>query len=629
MLFLQIYPLSAAWGRKIPQSVIAALLAVLLAAASAAARDPENCLLCHKYRRLHGLTDNGTLRNYHVDGHLFEESIHRELSCLDCHSDIQKIPHGTVAPVNCAATCHLDRWRVLSGTDFSHRDVAATFNASVHGKKTDDPPEIARLKPGCTYCHTNDLFALAEEIPSAKVLARCSNCHKEESIKEIFTHIAHRFKHKTTRAPHAIVSLCSGCHADPAVQKALGLHQPAARAVATYNETLHARLMKFGATDTAHCLSCHASDSIHDIRPSDDPASSVHPDRRHITCSAEACHPGADSRMARIDSHLDRRHPVLAITENFMQAVTFLTLTFLFSLTGIETYRRIKNHDARFLRWRHKPYPLPQRCTADCTGSIPNLHRYVISNPRGDLPRYSIHIVLNHAVMALTFAVAAATGLPLFFHNAECSHKIIAWLGGISTTRLVHRINAALFSLNCLYHVVVLVLGTARRIYRGTFDLRRTQMPRWKDVCDLYHDLRYFLGFAASRPRMEKFMYRQKLLYFAMIWGVSVLTLSGCCLLFPEIMVRYLPFTQTLFNVLRLMHGEESLLAVLVILLWHLLDVHGTPGRFPVQWTFWNGKISKDHQIEEHFLEYERQVREGVVVGEEEKLSRGDEAGGT
>ena len=68
------------------------------------------------------------------------------------------------------------------------------------------------------------------------------------------------------------------------------------------------------------------------------------------------------------------------------------------------------------------------------------------------------------------------------------------------------------------------------------------------------------------------------------------------------------------------MHAEESVLAFLVITLWHLYNVHAAPGRFPVQWTFWNGKINRDHQIEEHFLEYERQVKEGIAECEEEKL---------
>jgi hypothetical protein len=115
-------------------------------------------------------------------------------------------------------------------------------------------------------------------------------------------------------------------------------------------------------------------------------------------------------------------------------------------------------------------------------------------------------------------------------------------------------------------------------------------------------------------------MYKQKIHYLAMVWGCSVLTLSGCCLLFPEFMVEYLPFPKVSVNILRLMHAEESVLAFLVITLWHLYNVHIAPGRFPVQWTFWNGKINRDHQIEEHFLEYERQVREGAAVCEEDTL---------
>jgi hypothetical protein len=51
-----------------------------------------------------------------------------------------------------------------------------------------------------------------------------------------------------------------------------------------------------------------------------------------------------------------------------------------------------------------------------------------------------------------------------------------------------------------------------------------------------------------------------------------------------------------------------------------MYNVHVAPGRFPVQWTFWNGRINKDHQIEEHYLEYQRQVKEGLAECEEEKL---------
>ena len=595
------------------------------------ARDPENCLFCHKYKRLQAYDDKGILHNYSVDAHLFQESVHGKLSCLECHSDIEKVPHGKVEKVDCAKACHLDGWKASTGGDFSHRDVAETFRGSVHGLKPDDSPEIAALKPDCKYCHTNDLYTLPEGLPTEKVFKRCLNCHKEKNLKEIFMHISHRFKHQTSRAPLEVVDLCSSCHADKDFQNVAGISGPTAEAVSTYKETIHYRILQLGGKDTAHCISCHAGESIHNIRPPSDPASSVHPDRRYQTCQAEGCHPGANKLIAAVDSHLSKhkdRGPEILIAEIIMQSVMFFTLFMLFTLMGMETYRRVKNRDARFLRWRRVPLKFDKQVQGQAQGNIPNLHRYVNFTPGGDLPRYSLHIVINHTVMAITFAVAVVTGLPLFFHNSELSHAFIQLAGGINVTRLIHRINAAIFTINGAYHVVVLTAGIVRQVISGTFDIRRTQFPLWKDVKDLYFDFRYFLGLEKTRPRMEKFMYKQKLHYLALFWGCSVLTLSGCCLLFPEFMVTYVPFAKVSFNVLRLLHGEESVLAFLVIALWHLYNVHGAPGRFPIQWTFWTGKITKDHQIEEHFLEYERQVKEGTAECEEEKLLKGEDSDG-
>ncbi|MDH5572682.1 MAG: hypothetical protein OEY89_13030 [Gammaproteobacteria bacterium] len=61
---------------------------------------------------------------------------------------------------------------------------------------------------------------------------------------------------------------------------------------------------------------------------------------------------------------------------------------------------------------------------------------------------------------------------------------------------------------------------------------------------------------------------------------------------------------------MRLSHPHEALLALLVIAFWHWYNVHLAPGRFPMQWTFLTGKITREHQIEEHFLEYLRNLVE-------------------
>jgi cytochrome b subunit of formate dehydrogenase len=600
------------------------------------AEDQQNCLFCHKYQRLRAYDAQGTLHNFYVNPRLFDQSIHRATTCVGCHSDIETVPHAEAQKVDCTKVCHIDRWKALTGTaEFSHQRIANSFQKSIHAAQPNDPPEIAELKPDCKYCHLNDLFLLPEDVPSEKVLKRCNNCHKDEGLQKAFTHIFHRFKKTTSLPPLDIVELCASCHADKDFHNVVGFTGSQAEAVKTYKETIHYRILQFGGDDTPHCISCHASGSIHDIRALSDPQSSVHPDNRFKTCQAGECHPASTASIAVIDSHLSKykdKGIELQIFEIAMASAMFSLLFILFTLMGMETYGRLRNRDARFFRWRRSAQPLTQKplySTEDNVGDIPNLHRYVDANPKGDYKRYSIHVLINHALITVTFIIAVLTGLPLFFHNADLSHHIISLMGGIDTTRYIHRINAIVFTINCFYHLLVLTLGTTRKILNGTFDIRQTQFPLLKDLKDFERDLRYFLGMVPSRPRMEKFMYKQKLHYLTMVWGSSVLIFSGCCLLFPEFMVNYLYFPKVTFNVLRLLHGEWSVLAFLVITIWHMYNVHTAPGRFPIQWTFWNGKITKDHQIEEHFLEYERQVKEGSIECEEDKLIEGESTGTT
>jgi hypothetical protein len=58
------------------------------------------------------------------------------------------------------------------------------------------------------------------------------------------------------------------------------------------------------------------------------------------------------------------------------------------------------------------------------------------------------------------------------------------------------------------------------------------------------------------------------------------------------------------------MHADEAVMALIVVAFWHWSNVHLMPGRFPMQWTFLTGRITREHQIEEHFLEYLNNLRE-------------------
>ena len=259
-------------------------------------------------------------------------------------------------------------------------------------------------------------------------------------------------------------------------------------------------------------------------------------------------------------------------------------------------------------------------------GNIPrDIYKHVKSDPSGDLPRYSIHIVIQHFLVSTTFLVLAATGLPLHFSDVFWAPYVIALFGGADTARFVHRIAAYIMMLTAAYHIVTIVAGTIRKILKNEFDYKRTQIPIPKDLFDLLHDVKYFLGLELFRPKMEKFSYKQKLHYLAIMWGTTVLAVAGMALLFPDIIAEIFPeiiakvrsqapasggFPALFQDLARLMHADEAVMALIVLAFWHLANVHIVPGRFPFQWTFLTGRITREHQIEEHFLEYINNLKE-------------------
>lgn len=260
-------------------------------------------------------------------------------------------------------------------------------------------------------------------------------------------------------------------------------------------------------------------------------------------------------------------------------------------------------------------------------GPIPrDLYKYVKSDPLGDLPRYSAHIVIQHLLIFITFLVLSGTGVPLYFADMAWARFLISLFGGVDLARLIHKIAAFTMMFASAYHIVTIVGGTLHKIFKREFDYRRTIIPRPKDLFDLLHDLKFFMGLAPYRPKMEKFMYKQKAHYLAILWGSFVLMTAGSALLFPDTMAAIFPDTMTKIlptgvvdegafpsffqNLARLMHADEAVMALIVIAFWHWLNVHLVPGRFPLQWAFLTGKITREHQIEEHFLEYLRNIEE-------------------
>ena len=69
-------------------------------------------------------------------------------------------------------------------------------------------------------------------------------------------------------------------------------------------------------------------------------------------------------------------------------------------------------------------------------GSIPrDIYKYVKSDPLGDLPRYSVHIVIQHLLIFITFMFLVTTGLPIYFSDVFWAPVAIS----LFVTRTVNR----------------------------------------------------------------------------------------------------------------------------------------------------------------------------------------------
>ncbi|MCP5048846.1 MAG: hypothetical protein GY940_16865, partial [bacterium] len=96
------------------------------------AQENDVCLTCHEDKDLSGMRGDKEISVF-VDETKFSKSVHADLSCIDCHSDLEGVEdeHAEdVKPVNCASC---------------HEDESSQLGFSPHGK--------GRRQLSCTVCH--------------------------------------------------------------------------------------------------------------------------------------------------------------------------------------------------------------------------------------------------------------------------------------------------------------------------------------------------------------------------------------------------------------------------------------------------------------------------------------------
>jgi mono/diheme cytochrome c family protein len=117
---------------------------------------------------------------------------------------------------------------------------------------------------------------------------------------------------------------------------------------------------------------------------------------------------------------------------------------------------------------------------------------------------------------------------------------------------------------------------------------------------------------------MGRFNFAEKAEYWAMMWGLVMMGLTGLMLWNPISTANILP--GEFIPAAKAAHGLEAVLAVLAIILWHFYNVHIKMWN----WAMFKGTLSEKEMEEEHALELEaiRAGKKSTPLSAQERTKR-------
>jgi cytochrome b subunit of formate dehydrogenase len=459
-------------------------------------------------------------------------------TCADCHQY-----HGVLPASSAGASTHREQIPTTCGR--CHLGVTETYQRSIHGRKLAEGDEQA---PVCTDCHAG---------------------------------------HQITRAstPEALVDIvieCGECH-----DRAEMSQGRRASFYKTYRASYHGQVTELGSTRAARCSDCHGA---HDILPTEDEASRLHPNNLVETC--RQCHEGANARFVQFDPHADYldgdRYPLLHAVWWYFVVVMSLAFGF-YGLHSVLWF-------VRSLIERRKRGRQPR----------------AIANPHG-IRRFTLINRVNHALLIIAFFGLTLTGLPLLLSDHGWARALVALLGGGHVVGVLHRIFAALLMANFVLHIFGMIQKARRHrgsLVRDWLIGPNTMLPRLRDVTDCFAMFRWFL-LGGRKPTFDRWTYWEKFDYSAEIIGIGIIGGSGLLLWFPEFFSSFMP--GWMFNVAMIVHGYEALLAVCFIFTIHFFNAHLRLEKFPVDDVIFTGQVPEEEFKAERADEYARLVETGEL----------------
>jgi len=599
----------------------------------------DECLACHSDA---GLTHevNGKNVSLQVDPQKFKDSIHGSMfTCVDCHTDVTSAAHETTPKKISCATCHADEQaaynrsfhskavqggnsnaatcvdchgsphELLPASDAKskvhHTNIPATCGAchsqkfvmedggvgaqmvasyqqSVHGHAVAAGSEKAAV---CTDCHGTHEILDAKDAKSSifkfNVPLTCGKCHNQISAEfqqsihgqavskgnwqaPVCTdcHGIHSIKAKSD--PNSPVSAqnvaqltCARCHEGVRLSQEFGIE---GRRASTYLASYHGLASRMGSQVVANCASCHGT---HSIFPSSDARSTIHPSHLAQTCGQ--CHPGVTEKFASSKVHVDA--PLSAdVGSKAVRWIRRFYLSMIFAVIG-----GMLLHN--FIIWRSKVVAR-RKLQVTFVTRMPMRFRW------------------QHATLLVSFFTLVLTGFALKFPGSWFEQML-----GMSEhlRQILHRIAAVTLIAVSIYHIFDVIFSRDGRKFA------HDMFPTLDDVRGAWQNVAYYLGLTSRKPDFPRFNYAEKAEYWALVWGMIVMAVTGV-MLWAKVMVGN-HLARWWLDVATAIHFYEAVLATLAILVWHFYQVFFDPDVYPMNWAWWDGKMTLHHYREEHGLD--------------------------
>jgi len=623
------------------------------------------CINCHEKDNIFK-TENGKKISLKVSRTDIQNSVHKNIACTKCHSDI-----NVEMVKNKEKQC-----KNIKKVDCSncHQQESEQYINSGHGKAFFGKNKNA---PYCSTCHGGHkiLSRYDDTSPTYRshVPELCGNCHKKNGKATINTNL-----------------------------KEINVFSE-------YSSSVHGKgLNEKGILASAVCIDCHTS---HNVLKESDENSTIHPNNVPKTCAK--CHNSIyeeyiSSDHAYKENDKNKKYPTCAVChtahtiseidkDKFLTQITLqcgschqkLAKTYMetyhgkaYTLNYLKAARCSDCHGAHKILNVSNPESMVsqknivktcKQCHAEANVEFAGYLTHATHNDNkvlyytfwgmtglllGVFGFFGLHTLLwlprsikearkkkkhvhkegeqlyfrrfkrnqrvTHIFVILSFILLALTGMMLKFAHMEWANNLAKIVGGVQSAGRIHRFAAIITFGYFFFHLITLILLKIKQktsFMKFIFG-KDSLMFNKHDVKELIATMKWFLG-KGDRPRYGRWTYWEKFDYMAVFWGVAVIGLSGLILWLPEYFTRILP--GWVINMAQIIHSDEALLAVGFIFTIHFFNTHLRPESFPMDTVIFTGHVPVEEYKKDRQEEYEELEKAGklenVVVKKDIPLS--------